>query len=49
MYALKKPYVEYVVAPYEADVQMTYLFRTNYVSLVIIEDSDLLVIKFSLK
>ena len=25
MYALKKPHVEYVVAPCEADVQMTYL------------------------
>ncbi len=35
--------VEYIVAPYEADAQLAYLARTNYVSCVITEDSDLIV------
>eukprot|EP00826_Nyctotherus_ovalis_P053785 TRINITY_DN7019_c0_g1_i17.p1 TRINITY_DN7019_c0_g1~~TRINITY_DN7019_c0_g1_i17.p1 ORF type:complete len:318 (+),score=111.54 TRINITY_DN7019_c0_g1_i17:151-1104(+) len=39
---LKKKNVEYVVAPYEADAQMAFLYLTSTVSLVITEDSDLL-------
>lgn len=39
---LKKKNVEYVVAPYEADAQLAFLYLTSYVSLVITEDSDLL-------
>eukprot|EP00826_Nyctotherus_ovalis_P057537 TRINITY_DN7874_c0_g3_i1.p1 TRINITY_DN7874_c0_g3~~TRINITY_DN7874_c0_g3_i1.p1 ORF type:complete len:434 (+),score=129.23 TRINITY_DN7874_c0_g3_i1:48-1304(+) len=42
MVALRRRCIEYVVAPYEADAQMAYLYRTKYVSLVITEDSDLL-------
>jgi exonuclease-1 len=30
------------VAPYEADAQLTYLFKNNKIDLVITEDSDLL-------
>eukprot|EP00826_Nyctotherus_ovalis_P029134 TRINITY_DN2297_c0_g5_i1.p1 TRINITY_DN2297_c0_g5~~TRINITY_DN2297_c0_g5_i1.p1 ORF type:complete len:339 (-),score=80.59 TRINITY_DN2297_c0_g5_i1:778-1755(-) len=39
---LRRKSVEYVVAPYEADAQMTFLFLERDVSLVITEDSDLL-------
>ncbi len=39
---LKKKGVEYIVAPYEADAQMAYLYLNGTVSLVITEDSDLL-------
>ena len=34
--------VENYVAPYEADAQLAYMFRTGKVSVVITEDSDLL-------
>ncbi len=34
--------VECIVAPYEADSQLAYLNKTNYVDFVITEDSDLL-------
>ena len=34
--------VEYYVAPYEADAQLAYMFRTGRVQVVITEDSDLL-------
>ena len=37
------PDVECLVAPYEADAQLAFLSRTDYVSAVISEDSDLLV------
>ncbi len=40
--ALRARKVEYVVAPYEADAEMTYLYKERYVSLVMTEDSDLL-------
>ncbi|TPX38893.1 hypothetical protein SeMB42_g06558 [Synchytrium endobioticum] len=40
---LKRLHVEYIVAPYEADAQLAYLSRTNRVSAVITEDSDLVV------
>ncbi|ETO33869.1 hypothetical protein RFI_03229 [Reticulomyxa filosa] len=40
---LKQLKVEYIVAPYEADAQLAYLYRTNKISAVISEDSDLLV------
>ena len=39
---LKQKKVEYYVAPYEADVQLAYLSKINYVDCVITEDSDLL-------
>ena len=39
---LKQKKVEYYVAPYEADVQLAYLDKINYVDCVITEDSDLL-------
>ncbi|CAA0832384.1 Exonuclease 1 [Striga hermonthica] len=39
---LKKENVSYVVAPYEADAQMTYLALNNHVDAVITEDSDLI-------
>jgi exonuclease 1 len=34
--------VEYMVAPYEADAQLSFLCKTNYVHAIITEDSDLL-------
>lgn len=34
--------VDFIVAPYEADSQMAYLFKTGKVQLVITEDSDLI-------
>ncbi len=40
---LKKAGVQYVVAPYEADAQLTYLERKGIISAIISEDSDLLV------
>ncbi|KAJ1547891.1 hypothetical protein HK096_009770, partial [Nowakowskiella sp. JEL0078] len=42
-YALRIAGVDYIVAPYEADAQLAYLERNNFVSAVITEDSDLLV------
>ena len=33
--------VEYIVAPYEADAQLAYLFKTKSVDAVITEDGDL--------
>lgn len=41
--ALKAESVRYVVAPYEADAQMTYLEREGIVDGIMTEDSDLLV------
>ncbi|KAL7069161.1 hypothetical protein ACR3K2_04180 [Cryptosporidium serpentis] len=35
--------IECIVAPYEADAQLSYLCRTGYVDAVITEDSDMLV------
>ena len=40
--ALKQRNIEYIVAPYEADAQMAFLFKEKYVSLIVTEDSDLL-------
>ncbi|MQL83045.1 hypothetical protein Taro_015528 [Colocasia esculenta] len=40
--ALKEENVDYVVAPYEADAQMTFLAIHNFVDAVITEDSDLI-------
>ncbi|ETO30367.1 hypothetical protein RFI_06751, partial [Reticulomyxa filosa] len=40
---LKELNVEYIVAPYEADAQLAYLYQTRKISAVISEDSDLLV------
>ena len=34
--------VEYVVAPYEADAQLAYLFKSGQADVVFTEDSDLL-------
>ena len=39
---LKQKGVEYYVAPYEADIQLAYLDKINYVDCIITEDSDLL-------
>ncbi|KAK9088246.1 hypothetical protein Scep_027328 [Stephania cephalantha] len=39
---LKQENVDYVVAPYEADAQMTFLALSNFVDAVITEDSDLI-------
>eukprot|EP01125_Pyxidicula_operculata_P004805 TRINITY_DN1790_c1_g3_i2.p1 TRINITY_DN1790_c1_g3~~TRINITY_DN1790_c1_g3_i2.p1 ORF type:complete len:1259 (+),score=389.47 TRINITY_DN1790_c1_g3_i2:36-3812(+) len=39
---LRKEGIEYIVAPYEADAQLAYLSKINYVDAVISEDSDLL-------
>jgi exonuclease-1 len=39
---LKRRNIEFFVAPYEADAQLAYLAKINYVDLVITEDSDLL-------
>lgn len=39
---LKQENVCYVVAPYEADAQMTFLAISNQVDAVITEDSDLI-------
>lgn len=39
---LKRRKIEYFVAPYEADAQLAYLTKINYVDFVITEDSDLL-------
>lgn len=39
---LKGENISYVVAPYEADAQMTFLAISNQVDAVITEDSDLI-------
>ncbi|XP_056842518.1 exonuclease 1 [Raphanus sativus] len=39
---LRQENVDYVVAPYEADAQMTFLAITNQVDAIITEDSDLI-------
>ena len=39
---LRQKKIEYFVAPYEADIQLAYLSKINYVDCVITEDSDLL-------
>ena len=39
---LKQKGVEYYVAPYEADIQLAYLDKINYVDCILTEDSDLL-------
>ena len=39
---LKQKGIEYYVAPYEADIQLAYLDKINYVDCIITEDSDLL-------
>ncbi|KAG2222316.1 hypothetical protein INT45_001579 [Circinella minor] len=41
--ALKAKKIKHVIAPYEADAQLTYLINTNKVDAIITEDSDLLV------
>ncbi|KAJ5074372.1 exonuclease [Anaeramoeba ignava] len=40
---LQKKKIEVIVAPYEADAQLTYLYLNNYCSAVLTIDSDLLV------
>lgn len=39
---LKQEQISYVVAPYEADAQMTFLALSKHVDAVITEDSDLI-------
>ena len=43
MMELQKRGIEFITAPYEADAQLAYLIKTNYIVSVITEDSDLLV------
>lgn len=40
--ALREINIEYYVAPYEADAQLAYLWKTGMVDVVFTEDSDLL-------
>ncbi|KAM7456153.1 hypothetical protein BLSTO_03098 [Blastocystis sp. subtype 1] len=40
---LREHQIDYVVAPYEADAELGFLYRNNYVDFVITEDSDSLV------
>ncbi len=40
---LKQQHVEYYVAPYEADAQLAYMYKTGRAQVVITEDSDLLI------
>ena len=40
--ALRELKIEYMVAPFEADAQLAYLFHTNHVDFIVTEDSDLL-------
>ena len=42
MQVLKQENVDYIVAPYEADAQMTFLSVNKLVDAVITEDSDLI-------
>jgi 5'-3' exonuclease len=42
MQVLKEKKVHYIVAPYEADAQMTFLSVNKIVDAVITEDSDLI-------
>ncbi|SBT31443.1 exonuclease I, putative [Plasmodium ovale wallikeri] len=39
----KKKNIDYIISPYEADAQLSYLCRMGFISCVISEDSDLLV------
>ena len=39
---LREKKIECITAPYEADAQLAYLARTNYIDVVVTEDSDLL-------
>jgi exonuclease-1 len=41
---LEEMKIRYIVAPYESDSQLTHLFLTKQIHLVITEDSDLLVL-----
>lgn len=40
---LKERNIQFMVSPYESDAQLGFLFRNNYIDLVITEDSDTLV------
>ena len=40
---LKERNIQFVVSPYESDAQLGFLFRNNYIDLVITEDGDTLV------
>lgn len=40
---LRSHQIDYVVAPYESDAELGFLYRNNYVDFVITEDSDILV------
>lgn len=40
---LQQRKIQYIVAPYEADAQMAYMYQQRLVSLIVTEDSDLLV------
>ena len=40
---LKERHIQFIVSPYESDAQLGFLFRNNYIDLVISEDGDTLV------
>lgn len=40
---LEEGVVEYIVAPFEADAQLTYLYKQGYVDYVLTNDSDLII------
>ena len=41
--ALRNNGIEYIVSPYEADAQLYFLQKINYIDYIITEDSDLIV------
>ena len=43
MLCLNKMGIEFIIAPYEADAQLTYLCNSGYVDAVMTEDSDLII------
>lgn len=43
MRLLQSMKIEFYIAPFEADSQLTYLFNTNRAQIIITEDSDLLI------
>ena len=45
--ALKEINIDFIVAPFEADSELAYLFKTKQIDFVISEDSDLLVFGIS--
>lgn len=42
--ALQKANVRYMVAPYEADAKLAFLFRSGAIKVVLIEDTDMAIV-----